>query len=405
MDKILYFFTSSFPYNKSEQFIETEIKYLSNSFSKIVIIPLFSYQPQTRREVPSNCQVLKPIITSRWQHYFIGLFGFKSLKLYFNDLITNKVYKNRNWLKDIASDFCTTNTILQSNTLAKIVNKINKGDVMYFYWGKGMSNLIPFVSNTKAVKVVRFHGGDLYDCNYGGYIPIHKKIIKGADLSVFISKNGQSYLTKRYPDIFINSVVSYLGSGDFGVSKRSEDGTFRLLSCSNVIPLKRIHLIYETIQCISNYPVEWTHIGDGPEFESLQKKTSYSRNNVKINLLGRLPNKDVIEYYQNNSVDVFINVSSTEGLPVSIMEAISFNIPVIGTDVGGTSEIVCAETGVLLSANPNCHEIQQAIDLVRLTNFQPRLYWKKNFSAKTNYENFTKAILSLNSDNDKRIKL
>jgi colanic acid/amylovoran biosynthesis glycosyltransferase len=401
----LYFFTASFPFSKGETFIETEVKYLSDAFEIIYIIPLFAYSTDNYRNVPENCIVLNPIIRNRWQHYFLGLFGVKTLKIYLLDLIINKVYKNKYWLKDLIADFCTTNNIFQSKPLSKLLKSATENDIFYFYWGKGLANIVPFTSNIKSKTIVRFHGGDLYDCNYGGYLPIHKNIIKGADLSVFISKHGQTYLTKRYPDICINSVVSYLGTEDFGVSKRSDDGTFRLLSCSNVIPLKRVHLIYETIQSISNYSVEWTHIGDGQEFELLQKKTSCSRNNVKINLLGRLSNKNVIDYYQNNCVDAFINVSSTEGLPVSIMEAISFNIPVIGTDVGGTSEIVCAETGVLLSANPNCYEILQAIESVRLTNFQPRLYWKKNFSAKTNYENFTKAILSLNSDNDKKIKL
>jgi len=49
-----------------------------------------------------------------------------------------------------------------------------------------------------------------------------------------------------------------------------------------------------------------------------------------------LPHNDVLNYYASNPVDVFINTSSSEGLPVSIMEAMSFGIPVIATNVGGT---------------------------------------------------------------------
>lgn len=393
-NRVLYFFTASFPYSNGETFIETEILYLSKEFDDIYIIPLFAYHSINIRNIPPNCKVINPIIQNRWQHYFIGLFGFKTLKVYVSDFAKNKVYKKRNRLKDIVLDFCTTNTILQSNTLSKILNKIEKDDLMYFYWGKGLANLIPFITDLKALKIVRFHGGDLYDCNYGGYIPLHENIITGADLLVFISKHGQHYLTNRYPDIGINSVVSYLGSEDFGISKRSEDGIFRILSCSNVISLKRLHLILETIQRISNYPVEWTHIGDGPDYRILQEKARYSRDNVKINLLGRISNKDVFSFYKNNCIDAFINVSSTEGLPMSIMEAISFNIPVIGTDVGGTSEIVCPETGVLLTKNPDCNEILEAIEQLRASHFEPRLFWEKNFSAPKNYKDFIKTIVA-----------
>lgn len=392
MGNTLYFFTASFPFGNGEQFIETEIKYLSKSFGKIVIIPLSSHKTNIIKEVPNNCQVLNPIITSRWQHYFLGLFGFKSFKLYLSDFIYNKVYKNRKWVKASLIDFCTTNNILQSNTLSKVLKEINEEDLMYFFWGKGFANLIPFISSIKVFKIVRFHGGDLYDCNYGGYIPIHKNIIKGAHLLVFISKQGQNYLTNRYSDLFFKSVVSYLGSEDFGVSKRSEDGVFRLLSCSSVVPLKRVHLIYETIQHISGYPIEWTHIGDGLDFESLKDKARNSRDNIKINLLGGLSHKDIFLYYKNNYIDAFINVSSTEGLPVAIMEAISFNIPVIGTNVGGTSEIVCSETGVLLTENPNCNQVVIAIEQLRVSHFEPRLFWENNFSAENNYKNFVEIL-------------
>ena len=56
--------------------------------------------------------------------------------------------------------------------------------------------------------------------------------------------------------------------------------------------------------------------------------------------MGAIQNVEVYKYYNEHCADLFINVSSSEGLPVSIMEAISFGIPVIATDVGGTGEIV-----------------------------------------------------------------
>ena len=48
----------------------------------------------------------------------------------------------------------------------------------------------------------------------------------------------------------------------------------------------------------------------------------------------------MLDYYKNNIIDIFINLSASEGIPVSIMDAISFGIPCIATNVGGTGEIV-----------------------------------------------------------------
>ena len=62
--------------------------------------------------------------------------------------------------------------------------------------------------------------------------------------------------------------------------------------------------------------------------------------NIKIDFRGNVKNSDLLEVYKNNQFDLFLNVSLSEGIPVSIMEALSFGIPCIATDVGGTKEIV-----------------------------------------------------------------
>lgn len=50
-----------------------------------------------------------------------------------------------------------------------------------------------------------------------------------------------------------------------------------------------------------------------------------------------LGNQLVYDFYRNNDVDVFVNLSESEGIPVSIIETISFGVPVVATDVGGNS--------------------------------------------------------------------
>lgn len=57
--------------------------------------------------------------------------------------------------------------------------------------------------------------------------------------------------------------------------------------------------------------------------------------NVAYNFVEYLNNEEVYTFYRNNRVDVFLNVSESEGVPVSIMEAMSCHIPTIAPDVGG----------------------------------------------------------------------
>ena len=63
-----------------------------------------------------------------------------------------------------------------------------------------------------------------------------------------------------------------------------------------------------------------------------------------------------------------------EGIPVSIMEAI-VSIPIIATDVGGVSEIVNEETGLLVNKNPNLDKIADLIN-----NFSEEKYLAQKFN-------------------------
>ena len=102
-------------------------------------------------------------------------------------------------------------------------------------------------------------------------------------------------------------------------------------------------------------------------------------------------------------MDAFLNVSSSEGIPVSIMEVQSCGIPVIATAVGGVREIVGEKTGVLLSANPSETDIANAIssvtgnDIERSFQFREaiRAHWRKRFNAYTNYRAFNEQLMSL----------
>jgi len=391
----LYLFTTAYPYGHGETFIENEIDLLAEAFDNITIIPLYShnYSNESRRSTPENCKVLKQIIKTWWQQFGLGWFGLRTLRLFSQEFVRGKVFKYRKRLHLFFIQLCTTNNLLHSKEFRNLLQELYPKDIMYFYWGRGSSNLLPFISEISSKKLVRFHGSDLYSVSTGGYIPLQEAILKETDLAVFISKNGQKYLEEKYPNLSFKSVVSYLGTSDLGGSKRSNDLVLRILSCSNVIPQKRVFLLYEALQTITNYEIEWTHIGGGVDLARLKEVVTQSRSNVKTNIVGRIPYKEVLRYYQNHMIDVFINVSSAEGLPVSLMEAISFDIPIIATNVGGTSEIVTPETGILLSSDPAVSEIADAIDKIQQIDLQPRFFWQENFNAVTNYKRFIKEAL------------
>ena len=127
-------------------------------------------------------------------------------------------------------------------------------------------------------------------------------------------------------------------------------------------------------------------------------------------ILGYLTNREIFEFYKNNEIDWFINLSDNEGIPVTMMEAMSFGIPVLGTDVGGVSEII--RNGYNGYLYPVDFEIKEIIAVLNKSNsFNDNSYfemrenarytYERKFSATYNYSNFSEMISCLEQKNVK----
>ena len=156
-----------------------------------------------------------------------------------------------------------------------------------------------------------------------------------------------------------------------------------------------------------NKKIQWIHFGEGPNREKVQKIIGNFLPSIQGKLYGFTPNIQILEHYKNHPVDIFVNLSTTEGgAPVSIMEAISCGIPVIATNVGGNPEIVSEKNGLLLNADPTLMEIAQAffkiIDNPEET-FQKRknsiMIWREQYNAHENFENFVQQLAALVGNN------
>ena len=101
-------------------------------------------------------------------------------------------------------------------------------------------------------------------------------------------------------------------------------------------------------------------------------------------------------------MDLFINLSTSEGIPVSIMEAYSFGIPAIATNVGGTAELVSNKNGRLIDVTLDAIAIAKTIEeLISLPITEFNLLKKEvyqtielNFSIEKNYKHFYEMVLN-----------
>lgn len=390
----LYLFTSSYPFGYGGGFLEEEAIYLSKTFDKVVVIPFANFNNDKQIDVPSNFEITECILKTHTKYNIRGMFNIHAFPLFLLEFFRFGVYKDkikfRNWLIEY-NHACS---LLNSRVCKNIKKQLKQEDVIYSYWGRDAYTLSVFWEG-RCKFVSRFHGStDLWEEASHDYKPLRGRVMQKLNLAAPVSEKGSIFLKSKYD--CKNIMTSPLGGRDLGVGKKSNDGIYRILSCSNIIPLKRVPMILESVKRLNNIKVEWTHIGSGIGMDEILSLSKIAQNeNLRINILGQFSHENVLLYYKNHPVDAFINLSTIEGVPVSIMEAISFDIPVIATDVGATSEVVTQETGILLPTNPSVEEVANALMQLRDNVYTPRKFWNEHYNADKNFTLFSSLISNL----------
>lgn len=98
-------------------------------------------------------------------------------------------------------------------------------------------------------------------------------------------------------------------------------------------------------------------IGSGPDEQTIKNKIKDLSLETKVILTGDLSPEEVRR--EMKKAKVFILISKYEGLPITILEAMSTGLPVIASKVGGIPEEINEDCGVLVSNNVN--DVAQAI--------------------------------------------
>ena len=399
-----------FPFSQLEQYMETEEKYY-NLFDKVWIasLGLTEAYASSKRELHSKAGVI-PVWYRSMRYYRFNILTVLTDRNLYRELIelkrTNRLTIQR--FKYLL--YYLSNAHYTARVVSRALKNEDKNDLLIYAYRFEYQSYVALLLRkkwgNKSKIVCRAHGYDLYEeRNAFDYIPMRSVILNEADYVFPCSECGAEYLKNRYSVGKTCVDVRYLGTTDHGekdfVSGRE---TLSIVSCSYVLEVKRIDRIIDALSLIKDIPIEWIHYGDGVLLDEMRKYAGDKLNsNVKVSFAGNIPNTELMHEYASRDFGVFLNVSSSEGLPVSIMEAMSFGIPSIATDVGGTKEIVDNDHGILLSKNAGSEEIAEAIrtiysmkkdDYIALRH-RARAFWKDHFDADKNYNDFINELLSL----------
>ena len=429
MKKLLIVLTNKYPYGAGEPFMENELQHHLPNFDKICFFAtdVSASDPQTR-SLPEKVTAFRTASGAREQ--LRRKDKTKAAALFFApDPVMREEIKVRslNPAQRAYLAYIEARSLRVTEEIKSIlkIDEAREYDeiVLYSYWLYTTANVALYLKTwlrdngiVSTVKVIsRAHGYDLYEYRSRmNYLPFRVRFLTEPDKIYPCSQNGKDYMEKRFPFHKTPIEAAYLGTKDCGTAVytgKKEEEPFYIVTCSRVVPLKRLEKVVDALSQLAQRgeTFYWTHIGGpvaGKEhyYEQLRQYAEDHLPEAAYTFLGTIPNREVYEYYRAQHVDVFLNVSKSEGLPVSTMEAGSFGIPVIATDVGGTAEVIReGENGFLLEKDFRTEELTDCLQTMIREEGNDRTehrkaarrIWEESFNADVNYKKFADEIAQL----------
>lgn len=275
----------------------------------------------------------------------------------------------------------------------------------YSYWANDMA-LAAALARTRGwvdVAVCRAHGWDVYfERSAAGFLPFRGYLAENLDHYRFVSNDGLAYFRAQEGRDHPSLGLSRLGTMPLAAEPLGDRRPFVLISCSRMIPLKRVERIAEALEQVRR-SVAWIHGGDGPSRSAVERVVARLPESIHVELTGPLSHPEVLDTYRKHRPSLFVNLSESEGLPVAIMEAMSAGVPVVATAVGGVPEIVShRRNGLLLDPNPAVAEVSSAIEaFADMPEAEYDTYahaawstWNRHFNADVNYPCFVTEVFA-----------
>ena len=174
-----------------------------------------------------------------------------------------------------------------------------------------------------------------------------KKYVAGADFATYVTKE---FLQKRYPNSKITTNCSnvYLQPVSQDILKQRVE-KIKIMDTKNIllgqavnsidVKYKGEHLVIRAMGKLKKKGIRVEYQVVGPGNGAFLKKQAQKYNVIdQLHLIGTLKKKEIFDWYK--SLDIYIQPSKQEGLPRSVIEAMSVGCPSLGSNLAGIPELL-----------------------------------------------------------------
>ncbi len=359
--KVLNFFTYDYPFRGNDQnFIEDELKMLSTLFDKINVIPIRNKDKFKINYVNKENINYDLSLTNH-------LFKFKNIiqiiiRIFFCKYLWMELMRVKNKHFFTKVKMIIKERILAENLYLWVIRSKNRNlikDIFYSYWSNYTVFGFYLLKKKKIINrcFARSLGSDL-----NGFIPKDTFVpflnykFKYLDFILILNDGQKKRLIeeKLIEDQKVIKCYQGIGTQKY-YTKPINQKKIHLVSCGRFAKVKNtieiINLVGTLKEFLTEFKILYSCIGEGPELEIIKKTAKSKLKNIEFNLICKVPN--LIDFLKENDVDLYINLSLSEGMSFALMEAMSLSIPVISSSIPGNLEIVNSSNGYIIN---NCEE-------------------------------------------------
>jgi len=211
--------------------------------------------------------------------------------------------------------------------------------------------------------LLHLHGSEMEKFYYSQSDFFRRKIstvFLKADMVIVLSRSWKDFILKISPKANVEIVHNYVVPPTEVAVVESGKEKIKILFLGLIGERKGVYDLIKAIPIVvAKYPDLEMMIGGNGELEKAQLLVEQLSLGQYVTFLGWVNGEQKLNYIRD--ADVYILPSHNEGLPMSILEAMSFGKPIVSTHVGGIPELVRNhKDGILIEAG-NIQEIADAL--------------------------------------------
>jgi len=242
-------------------------------------------------------------------------------------------------------------------------------DHIHAHWGSTTATMAWIISKLTAIPWgFTVHRWDIKENN------LLKLKVENASFVRCISENGKCEILQIVGEKYRNKVkVIHLGSRlpeKINPQLETSHSNFVIACPANFVPIKGHRFLIEACALLVEKGIGGflcLLIGDGPLEEEIRKKIAIFGLKDFIRLIGRLPHEQLLRMYDQRKINIVVLPSiitsegDKEGIPVALMEAMAYGIPVIATKTGGIPELLSEGAGIMVKEK-DANELAEALE-------------------------------------------